>query len=463
MRVSIMAVCKLYLTLSWVQVDNETTAYRPQLKQIRLNGIQMHNQRFHPNKTLSHFTTLIAAMLVTLLNFSVVQAATMNIKAEFKPDPSNPLINKFVNKTPSTGFCALYPNLCKPDDLFSLRTQIYFVNNATIKANHTDPRQGAIFIVPTEWRDLVITNNQSGEQETVQIRIKGFGSQYRVSPDNIISLVSSGGPSADIYVAHSRLWTVDWSTAPNNCEGTNSTPSSNSTDYTFFWLTSSQGSCEKQAKFDIPNFRYNYLDFAYELRTPNPLTMSTGNYTGVITYTIGPEKDFDMGDVMIPSDDSLTLNFSLDVQHDLKVDIPPGGDKVELIPKGGWQQWLQKGRIPEKLSRDQTFLMSSSSRFKMQLACDRQIGDTCAISNGSHEVPVDVLVSMPNGIANDDNSAVSRKPLSVSTDLLFQPTFYVEQKPSTLHFEIQKQYVEEMLTAQGKYSGNITIVWDSDI
>ena len=168
---------------------------------------------------------------------------------------------------------------------------------------------------------------------------------------------------------------------------------------------------------------------------------------------------------MLPSDNILTIKFLLNVQHTLKVDIPPGGNKVELTPKGSWQEWMQNGRTPEKLFRDQPFMISASSRFKMQLACDRLVGDTCAISNTSsgHAVPVDVLVSMPNGIGNDDDSSVSREPLRASTGLLFKSTHYVDNKPSTLHFEIQRQHVLQMLSEQGKYSGNITVVWDSEI
>ena len=47
--------------------------------------------------------------------------------------------------------------------------------------------------------------------------------------------------------------------------------------------------------------RYHYLDFAYELVTPNPLGMSSGKYRGDLTYTVGPSLDFDMGDIMLPS------------------------------------------------------------------------------------------------------------------------------------------------------------------
>jgi len=30
------------------------------------------------------------------------------------------------------------------------------------------------------------------------------------------------------------------------------------------------------------------MDYAYELKTPNPLGMSSGQYTGTLDYTIGP-------------------------------------------------------------------------------------------------------------------------------------------------------------------------------
>lgn len=81
---------------------------------------------------------------------------------------------------------------------------------------------------------------------------------------------------------------------------------------------------------------YGYLDFAYELRTPDPLKMSSGNYTGTLRYSMGPRGDFDFGDVMIPDDTELTLDFNLEVQHTLKVDIPPGGEKFAwCLPVAG--------------------------------------------------------------------------------------------------------------------------------
>lgn len=56
---------------------------------------------------------------------------------------------------------------------------------------------------------------------------------------------------------------------------------------------------------------FNTMEYAYELRTPNPLGMSSGQYVGGITYSIGPGADYDFGDVIVPSKNAITFNFTL--------------------------------------------------------------------------------------------------------------------------------------------------------
>jgi hypothetical protein len=47
---------------------------------------------------------------------------------------------------------------------------------------------------------------------------------------------------------------------------------------------------------------------------------------------------------------------------------------------------------------------------------------------------------------------------------LFQPGFYVNRRPGTLHFEVKKDYAEQMLERGGStYSGQVTVVWDSQV
>jgi hypothetical protein len=41
----------------------------------------------------------------------------------------------------------------------------------------------------------------------------------------------------------------------------------------------------------------------------------------------------------------------------------------------------------------------------------------------------------------------------------------VDQKPGTLHFDVARDQVEEMLEpgVARSYSGNITVIWDSEV
>jgi hypothetical protein len=197
--------------------------------------------------------------------------------------------------------------------------------------------------------------------------------------------------------------------------------------------------------------------------------MSSGLYTGVLSYSIGPGGDFDMGDIMLPSDSDLTLSFALDVQHTLKVEIPPGGEKVQLVPAGGWQNWLQAGRQPERLFRDQTFHISASSRFKMYLECEVAFPPYCFIRNKEsiRMAVLDVSVSLPNGLTDTAGQPVQRRQLDIgeANAQQFQPGFYMDRAPGILHFEISQQQVDYMLRSgeANTWSGNVTVIWDSEV
>jgi hypothetical protein len=238
--------------------------------------------------------------------------------------------------------------------------------------------------------------------------------------------------------------------------------------YFFFWITPVEGTCAKRASYLIPSIFYNSLTLGYELRTPNPLKMSSGQYIGSLVYSVGPGQDFDMGDLMIPTDSVITLNFKLDVEHNLKVEVPPGGNRVELVPQEGWQAWLNSGRKPTRLFRDQRFHISTSSRFKMGLECQYISGNTCAITETGtgHAVPVDVRVSLPEGLADAGGQPVDRRPLlrDGSGTELFQPSIYVDRRSGMLHFEVARGSVEQMLdTGARAYSGSVTVIWDSEV
>lgn len=412
----------------------------------------------HMKKQMIKACCRVAVALLWLVTLCAA-AATQEITAVFKPDPSNPLLNKFVNTTPQSGVCPGHmPARCEALGIFSIRTwDINFTSNTPLVLNHVGPgpvdvRKGVMFKVPSEWRSLEVVSDK-GERETVQVRIAGIGNRFDVTRPGTIH---SWSPRTFVY-------------APAPCL-TTGMGTGTSQYLLWFWVVpEGAGACSLTHVVEVPELRYVNFEYAYELRTPNPLGMSTGHYTGSITYTVGPHQDFDFGDIMIPNDSLLTFNFNLDVQHTLKVEVPPGGNRVELVPQGGWQAWLQRNRRPERLFRDQTFNISVSSRFKMQLECQYSDGgNTCSLyePNSEHAVPLNISVTLPNGLTDAAGQPVIRRPLlrDGSGTELFQPGLYVDRKPGALHFEIASEQVEQMLTDVGKtYSGNVTVIWNSEI
>ncbi|WP_347929039.1 hypothetical protein [Pseudomonas helvetica] len=392
-------------------------------------------------------------------------AVVLPITATFNPEPGNPQKNEFKNTTRNEGFCWAYPAICKSYGIFSLRSHVKVGVQGAIQPNQEDVRKGAMIKTPAAWRALTVLNRETGESATVEVRIAGMGGVYRLS-DSVMELTGE----TEYVRAHTALWGSDWRTAPGPCVAIGTTTYYGHTGFQFFWLTPEETVCGKQAKFLIPGFGYESLDFTYELRTPDPLKMSSGVYQGTQVYSIGPGGDFDLGDVVAPSDNIIQLDFTLTVEHTLKVEIPPGGNRIELVPQGGWQAWLQQGRKPTRLFRDQTFNISASSRFKMNLECEyTQDGKTCSLREPvtGHVVPLNVSVSLPPGLTDAGGQSVSRRQLlrDGSTTKMFQPGFYVDRKPGTLHFEIPSSDVAEMIRpgSQRQYSGSVTVIWDSEV
>jgi hypothetical protein len=415
---------------------------------------------FFSQRTMIAFS--LAGGLLAGLHVPSSSAAVQEISARFVPDPANPLASRFINTTPQSGVC---PNFiatrCAQLGIFSLQVPgLRFESSQPVPAGHTDPRQGATFSVPSSWRALDIIHSRTGERETVEMRVAGIGGTWSLPrPPGVSAWTPVGG----------GYWRNPWVYPPAPCTGLNINVAGVNFAFFFWLIPEGAGACGVVPTMDIPWFRHSSVEYVYELRTPNPLGMSSGEYRGSLTYSTGPGGDFDMGDVMLPNDSSITLNFTLDVQHALKVEIPPGDQRIELVPQGGWQAWLSQGRKPVRLFRDQTFNVSVSSRFKMQLECQHSVGNTCALrgADSADLVPLNTSVSLPSGLTDSSGQPVRRRPLRLdgSGTELFQPGLYVERKPGTLHFEVAREHVEQMLQ-DGKaktWSGDVTVIWDSEV
>jgi hypothetical protein len=390
-----------------------------------------------------------------MVSSTFAQAITQEIRAEFRPDSAQPHRNVFVNKTPVSGYCAEFPSQCLDNNMFSIRLPVQF--NSIGKIYQGVP---VSIKVPANWRSVVVRNRDTQETETLEVRISGIGSTYVLS-QSAASLVGI----TDILQGHRQLWDHDsWVYAPAPCEYSG-VGAYGPDFYRFFWKTPQEARCTKTARFMIPSMRFEYLDFAYELRTPNPLGMSAGTYTGQLTYRLGPNGDFDLSNQMEADDELLVLDFNLNVEHTLKVDVPPGGTKVELVPKGGWQSWLQSGRSPTRLFRDQTFLISASSKFTMRLECEHQIKQGCGIIAAGYGGLVNVSVSLPGGLTDETGKPVKNFALSQQESIRFQPGHYIDRQPGTLHFEMPPGDTSWLISNNKglPYKGNITVIWDSDI
>jgi len=409
-------------------------------------------------KTASHWLGLLAA-----LSLSSAEAVNQEIRALFQPDSSQPNKNVFVNKTPNSGYCATYPGQCSLNNMFSIQIPVRFESTRAIA-----PGDGLGVRVPANWRRLTVTNRDTQETETVEVRIIGIGSNYILS-DSAANLVGV----TNVLEGHQKLWTSNsWVYAPSPC-GYSGVGAYSPASYRFFWKAPVEAACTKVAAYRIPSMSFDTLDFAYELRTPNPLGMSSGLYTGSLSYTLGPNGDFQMGPMMVPDDGNLTLNFVLDVQHTLKVELPPGGNRITLEPEGGWARWLDSGHKPLKIYRDQPFYISASTRFRVWMECAEgapggMTDDACVMRSPatSRRLLFRPRLSLPSGIRDNIGREVRhqaiyhRRPLVVYT-----PGHYVDRKQGSLRFEINRTDIVNLLQPgiSDDFVGFVTVIWDSDI
>lgn len=399
----------------------------------------------------------LCALALALGGMSLsAHAFVEEITAVFRPDPTNPMSNTFKNTTPQSGLCPWHvPAKCEAVNTFSIRNSSFRAfSNGPIAAYPDDPRKSAYFKVPSAFRDLQVTHRDTGRVETVQMRIAGIGGRWNL-------------PAVSAWGTRDAPWDRYWYGAPAPCMPINYLAASRSYAL-FFWIVpENAGACSVTNGYDIEWMSYSTLEYGYELKTPNPLGMDAGVYEGSITYSMGPSGDIDFGDAMIPVDNALTFNFTLTVEHILTVTLPPGGNRVELLPEGGWQAWLNRGRQPSRLFRDQTFNIFASGRFKMKLECGLAIGNTCGLRNGAgDEVPLQMAVSLPFGLNDQYGQAVNKLPLRLdgSGTELFQARHYVNNRPGTLHFEVEREDVKSMLEQPGStYSGLVTVIWDSEV
>lgn len=403
--------------------------------------------------------TLRFLLGLSVLAAACASAAVVDITAEFKPQPGQAMPRSFTNTTPLSGVCARSPESCRRAGVASVALPISF--RSSYAAHST-----AGISLPRGPQTVTIRHEDGASTERLQVELNGLGGTllYYAS-------VAESTPRTPANMAAD--WGGSWEVAPSGCTAVVSR--SRSPYFDFMWKTAGSSRCMKTAGDKVRRTDISDTQLSYVLTTPNPLGMKPGVYTGSITYFVGSFKDIDMGHALIPSDGALTLRFRLFVDALLKVEIPPGGHRVELVPPEGWAHWTDHGRVPSRLARDQTFRIWANGSFNMRVECQNVQADTCALrrADGSDTVGLDVYVSLPGQVTDSAGRTVTRKRLTLDSHdpLTVARGRYIDGKAGVLTFEIPGKRVGELLKKvesgpsgeRTSYSGLVTVIWESVI
>lgn len=415
---------------------------------------------------------IVAASLLLVGSLSAM-AASMDITASFTPSTENPENNAFTNTTPQGGYCSIFANDCRNNNIFSIALPFTLTRTLPIMA-YAEPRNGIYYKMPSGWRTVVVRNDSDNTVTTVKFRVSIFSARY----------VYSGSNTTWEGRSHLGIAISPCSTAAQPWGAGGSRPWMH-----FAWrFPQGDNACYVRSTVDRDDQGVNYLNpieqlsIAYDIATPNPLTLSAGVYTGQLPLTIGPGGDFDFGDNYQASDNELTINFTLSVNHELKLTTTADDQKVSLQPcalgrncteeegKASWERWMVT-RVTPQLSGRSNFRLSSSGAFTVYLQCEQQSGEDCGLrsdNNPSQVVPVQSLLTLPDNIVDQSTGAtVVKRRLAQGRDLtrnVFLTRSYGENKAGSIDFLVSQRDVDTMLkTRPDTYRGAVTVIFDPEI
>lgn len=212
--------------------------------------------------------------------------------------------------------------------------------------------------------------------------------------------------------------------------------------------------------------------FAYELTAPNPSAVHAGVYTGTLNYNVGfggSPGDIEFPFTLRTDIEPVTLDFTLTVQHELKVDFPGSTIGVPVVayldPPGGWSAWQARGTPPPQLSREVPFRISMTGPLKMSMECEYYAGATCGIKNsaGPEIEPIEVAVSIP-GVDLVAGGQVVKVPLPTdsSSAIKMVPARVLHGQRASVHFRTDAAATARIAAVEGaRYEGIVTLVYDA--
>lgn len=392
------------------------------------------------------FALLLPLGLVVVCGQAI--ASAIDISAEFTPDAKNPNSRVFTNTTPWQGICTEgHMAECIAAGAWSIDTGV-----RGTKTFRGDSPRNRVYLGMPGPRTLVVRNEQ-GEEHALKLAVTGMAYRFDKLNDQW------GGGGRDLV----------------GCKGIISNFGGGFNTLMRLVLRDDGGegnavcnSVRGGKYFD--NVDIQNLEIVYSLETDSPLEFSSGVYVGSTTYTVGGAgNEIDLGDGVSLDSPIITVNFTLKVNHYFDVRFPPGSTRAVLAPLGGWTQWTDHGRAPTALLKELPFSLSSSSLFKVLLRCQFPHPDgRCAMRNQTstaENVPVDVSLTVPGVHDRTLGRSVVDYPLTtLMEEPIFDPQGYVYERPSRLEFRVDGSPLAGMLNHPGSsYSGNVTIIFESDL
>jgi len=385
----------------------------------------------------------ISILLAGIIS-GIAGAAELNVTTEFTPDPTNTGHNRFINTTPVSGYCKKYPQYCK--DSFSLSTEI-LVSERIMNEGETDKRFWTYQGLDSNFRVVKLTDTRTGETIDVRFRLNLLSQRY-VYPEGGIDFDRAG-----IYPQEGCRGTIGVGGGKN---------------YEFGWIFPEGVSpCSRRPIIAAGEkiVSMDTLSVGYIMETPNPLRISSGDYTGSVEYSVGNGAQIDFGEGVY-SHDRLVINIDARVNHDLSVSHIANGGQAQLQPPGGWGRWQQGGAEPEKLRAGATFRLTASGPFNVWMICEHQdVRGDCVIKNDAsgEGVPVSTRLTLP-GVINRDTMKLAEDVMlqANAPSLTMYADEYLIQQNSRVNFEVGRAGTRQMLQQPGStWRGGVTVVFDA--
>ncbi|MDR6995130.1 hypothetical protein [Aeromonas salmonicida] len=380
---------------------------------------------------------------LALLMAGAAQGATLNVTAEYNPAAYEAGGAKFINTTPCTQFPDAPGFWCSTTATVETPQAVRFDANIKRKVKESsDSREGVHYLGFPGARDVTLVKQGGGTSYTLKFIVTAVGSEMYVGSVPADTTISEKGDCAyaSAWKNTSSIFVYRNVKEPTSASG---------------------GRCHGQNAGSVGKvLNVSSIYLGYKLKAPNPLAMENGTYTGKLALSMGHNLDFDFG-AGTYTDTQLTVNFTIKVRHQIKVDFPAGGNRVVLQPPGGWHDWIYRGRndAPSYLDAVLPARFWVAVPYRVSLSCQylNTRGDGCQIKNdkNNHKVPVKVYGT---GIRNQEWPVYAGK-----TDIYaYHKVLADSNRP--FRFVVENSSVKEMMKYAGStYRGDITIIIDVTI